>query len=251
MRGAVNDAFDIHGGKAICDGPNNYLQAAYQAMPVAITVEGANILSRTLITFAQGALRSHPWLYKELQALQDSDEHRGCDAFEEAFSGHASFMLANIFGSLAHNVTGGHFASTPPDASSTKRWYRQLARSARSFALVADLTVASLGGGLKTKQKITGRMADALSELDLLSCVLKRFEDDGQPSVDRKIVDYCATNWRYRFQQALKGTIDNFPVMPVRLVLRALARHHRRRPHELTRLRVLGRAPDPRRARRR
>ena len=222
MRGAVNDAFDIHGGRAICDGPNNYLQGAYQALPVAITVEGANILSRTLITFAQGALRSHPWLYKEVQALQDPDQERGLVAFEEAFSGHASFMLANVFGALAHNLSGGHFANAPERAGPTKGWYRQLARSARSFALVADLTVASLGGGLKIKQKITGRLADALSELYLLSCILKRFEDDGRPASDRKIVDYCATNCLYNFQQALKGTIENFPVLPVKLLLRVL-----------------------------
>lgn len=222
MRVAVNDAFDIHGGRAICDGPSNYLQAAYQAMPVAITVEGANILTRTLITFAQGALRSHPWLYKEVEALQDWNVERGLAAFEGAFCGHVSYAVANIFGALFHNLTGGHLASAPSHASVTRRWYRQLARSSRSFALVADLTVAVLGGGLKVKQKITGRLADALSELYLLSCVLKRFEDDGQPASDLIIVDYCAANHLYAFQQALKGVIDNFPVAPVRWVLRPL-----------------------------
>ena len=222
MRRAVNDAFDIHAGRAICDGPSNYLQSAYQAMPVAITVEGANILTRTLITFAQGALRSHPWLYKEVEALQDSDSDRGIATFEEALGGHVSYTVANIFGALFHNLTGGHFADAPDHARVTKRWYRQLARSSRSFALVADLTVATLGGGLKVKQKITGRLADALSELYLLSCVLKRFEDDGQPPADRKIVDFCAANCLYRFQEALKGAIGNFPVLPVRLLMRPL-----------------------------
>jgi acyl-CoA dehydrogenase len=222
MRKAVNDAFDIHGGRAICDGPSNYLQSAYQAVPVAITVEGANILTRTLITFAQGALRSHPWLYKEIEALRDEDSDRGLAAFEEAFCGHVSFATANIFGALFHNLTGGNFASAPPQARATKRWYKQLARSARSFALVADLTVATLGGGLKVKQKITGRLADALSELYLLSCILKRFEDDGQPAEDLKIVDYCAVNCLYNFQQALKGVIDNFPVSPVGFMMRPL-----------------------------
>jgi acyl-CoA dehydrogenase len=223
MRAAVNDAFDIHGGRAICDGPSNYLQSAFQAMPVAITVEGSNILSRTLITFAQGVLRSHPWLYKEVQALQDADKERGLDDFEKAFAGHVSFAVANLFGSLFHNLTGGYFAGAPAHARGTKRWYRQLARSSRSFALVADLTVASLGGGLKTKQKITGRLADALSELYFLSCILKRFEDDGEPASDRKIVDYCAANCLYRFQQALKGAVDNFPVRPMGLIMRVLA----------------------------
>ncbi len=223
MRRAVNDAFDVHGGRAICDGPSNYLQTAYQAVPVAITVEGANILTRTLITFAQGALRSHPWLYKEIQALRDPDAERGIDAFEVAFNGHAAYMVANIFGSLFHNITGGHLADAPSHARLTKRWYRQVARSARTFALVADVTVMSLGGGLKTKQKITGRLADALSELYLLSCVLKRFEDDGQPASDRKVVDFCAANCLYRFQQAIKGVLDNFPVRPVRYLLYPLA----------------------------
>ena len=222
MRGAVNDAFDIHGGRAICDGPSNYLQSAYQAMPVAITVEGANILTRTLITFAQGALRSHPWLYKEVEALRDDDTDRGLAAFEEAFCGHVSFAMANIFGSLFHNLTGGYLASAPSQARATRRWYRQLSRSARNFALVADLTVATLGGGLKVKQKITGRLADALSELYLLSCILKRYEDDGQPASDLKIVDYCAVNCLYNFQQALKGVIDNFPIYPVGLFMRPL-----------------------------
>ena len=223
MRRAVNDAFDIHGGRAICDGPSNYLQTAYQAVPVAITVEGANILTRTLITFAQGALRSHPWLYKEIQALRDPDAETGIDAFEDAFSGHVSYMVANIFGSLFHNITGGYFASGPAQARATRQWYRQLSRASRTFALVADVTVVNLGGGLKVKQKITGRLADALSELYLLSCVLKRFEDDGQPSADRKIVDFCAANCLYRFQQAIKGVLDNFPIRPIRYLIYPLA----------------------------
>ncbi|MFQ5625873.1 MAG: acyl-CoA dehydrogenase [Methyloligellaceae bacterium] len=222
MRAAVNDAFDIHGGRAICDGPSNYLQSAYQAMPVGITVEGANILTRTLITFAQGALRSHPWLYKEIEALRDWNIERGLAAFEDAFCGHVSFAVANIFGSAFHNLPGGHFASAPAHGGANRRWYKQLARSARSFALVADLTVATLGGALKVKQKLSGRLADALSELYLLSCVLKRFEDDGQPGADRKIVDYCAANHLYKFQQALKGVIDNFPILPVRFLMRPL-----------------------------
>ncbi|MEC9367524.1 MAG: acyl-CoA dehydrogenase, partial [Pseudomonadota bacterium] len=222
MRAAVNDAFDIHGGRAICDGPSNYLQAAYQMVPVGITVEGANILTRTLITFAQGALRSHPWLYKEVQALQDENKSRGFDEFSEAFRGHVAFAVANVFGSLFHNVTGGLLASAPSHAGATRKWYRQLARSSRSFALVADLTVALLGGGLKTKQKLTGRLADALSELYLLSCVLKRFEDDREPIADRDIVDYCAANCLYRFQAAMRGAIDNFPIRPMGLLMRVL-----------------------------
>jgi acyl-CoA dehydrogenase len=211
MRQSVNDALDIHGGKGICDGPSNYIQGAYQMVPVGITVEGANILTRTLITFAQGALRSHPYLFTEIEALQDKDKERGTERFARAFEDHVSFTLSNAAGALFHNVTFGAFASSPPNSSATRRWWRELARASRSFALVADLTVALLGGGLKVKQKITGRMADALAELYLLSSVLKRYDDDGRPPEDLKLVDYCATNCLYRFDQALLGVLRNFP----------------------------------------
>jgi acyl-CoA dehydrogenase len=222
MRRSLNDAMDLHGGKGVCDGPSNYLQTAYLMMPVAITVEGANILTRSLITFAQGALRSHPYLYKEIQACQDMDEDRGLDAFEKAFTDHVAFAVSNVFGALFHNLTFGLFGRVPEKAYGTAEWYRQLWRASRNFAFVADLAVAVLGGGLKTKQKITGRLADALSELYLLCCVLKRYEDDGKPANDRLIVAMCARNGLYRFQEVLRGTIDNFPSAPVRWLMRAV-----------------------------
>jgi acyl-CoA dehydrogenase len=222
LRRAVNDAFDIHGGRAICDGPSNYLQAAYQLVPVGITVEGANILTRTLITFAQGALRSHPYLYKEVQALQYQDRERGLDTFDDAFCGHVAFSIANITGALFHNLTLGRFGHAPGRSEGTEAIYRQLWRASRNFALVADLTVAMLGGGLKVKQKLTGRLADALSELYLLCCVLKRFEDDGRPAADRPIVALAAANGLARFDEAMRGTIDNFPNAPVRALLRVI-----------------------------
>jgi acyl-CoA dehydrogenase len=237
MRRSVNDAMDLHGGRAICDGPSNYLQAAYQAMPIAITVEGANILTRSLITFAQGALRSHPYLYREIRACQDVDEDRGLAAFDRAFADHLAFSLSNAFGALFHNLTFGYFGHVPEKAYGTAEWYRQLWRSSRNFALVADLAVAVLGGGLKTRQKLTGRLADALSELYLLSCVLKRYEDDGKPANDRHIVELCARNGLFRFQEALRGTIDNFASAPVRWMMRAvvypLGLHYKPAPDRL------------------
>jgi acyl-CoA dehydrogenase len=220
MRRAVNDAMDIHGGRGICDGPSNYLQSAYQMVPVGITVEGANILTRTLITFAQGALRSHPFLYKEVQAAQDADKRRGLDAFETAFNGHIAFSLSNATGAFVHNITGGALVSSPDDALGMSHWYRQLARASRSYAFVADLTVALLGGGLKIKQKITGRMADALAELYMLSATLKRYQDDGRPAGDELIVELAAQNGLWRFQEALGGVIDNFPVRWARPLMR-------------------------------
>jgi acyl-CoA dehydrogenase len=222
MRRSVNDAMDLHGGRAICDGPSNYLQSAYQMMPVAITVEGANILTRSLITFAQGALRSHPYLYQEIQACQDANAQRGLAQFEAAFCNHVAFSLANTLGALFHNLTFGLFGTVPDKAYGTAEWYRQLWRAARNFAFVADVTVAVLGGGLKTKQKLTGRLADALSELYLLACVIKRYEDDAKPANDRHIVALCARNGLYRFQEALRGAIDNFPIAPVRWFMRAV-----------------------------
>ncbi len=222
MRASVNDAMDIHGGRGICDGPSNYLQSAYQMVPVGITVEGANILTRTLITFAQGALRSHPYLFNEVQAAQDPDERSGLLQFEEAFTSHVSFSLANVAGALCHNLSGGLFGSTPDNAGIIAEWYRQIWRQSRNFALVSDLTVAVLGGGLKTKQRLTGRLADALSELYLLCCTLKRFEDDDRPAADLPIVELAARNSLYRCQEALAAAIDNFPVTPVRVLMRWL-----------------------------
>lgn len=211
LRVAINDAMDIHGGRAICDGPSNYLQSAYLMVPVGITVEGANILTRTLITFAQGALRSHPYLYKEIQAAQNANRRQGLAAFEDAFNNHIAYSLSNAAGSFFHNLTGGVFASSPDNALRLSESYRQLARASRSFAFIADLTVAVLGGGLKTKQKITGRLADALSELYMISAVLKRYEDDGRPEGDLEIVELCVRNALARFQTAIGGVIDNFP----------------------------------------
>jgi acyl-CoA dehydrogenase len=222
MRQSVNDALDIHGGRGICDGPSNYIQGAYQMVPVGITVEGANILTRTLITFAQGALRSHPYLFTEIEGLQNPDQDLGVPAFERAFDGHVAFTASNIFGALFHNLTLGAFAGAPPSAGATRRWWKQLARASRSFALVADATVALLGGGLKVRQKITGRMADALAELYLLSCILKRYEDDGCPRADLKLVNYCAENCLSRFDHALAGTLDNFPLPTVGVLMHPL-----------------------------
>jgi acyl-CoA dehydrogenase len=244
MRRAVNDAMDLHGGRGVCDGPSNYLQAAYQMVPVAITVEGANILSRTLITFAQGALRSHPYLYEELRALQNPDRRKGLAEFEAAFLQHLNFSVANVFAAFFHNVTGGVFGIVPEKAYGTSRWYAQLWRASHNFALVADFMVAILGGGLKVKQKLTGRMADALSELYLLACVLKRYEDDGKPDGDRLIVAFAAQNSLYRFQEALSGAIDNIPMSWVRVLMRAvvfpLGRRHKpasdRLGHEVVQL---------------
>jgi acyl-CoA dehydrogenase len=220
LRLAINDAMDLHGGRAIFDGPTNYLQSMYQMVPATITVEGANIVMRSLIAFTQGALRSHPYLPLEVSACQDEDESRGLAAFEKALLGHISFMVSNISGAFWHNVTGGRFSDAPAGASGIAKWYRQLGRACRSFALVADIALVTLGRSLRTRQKLTGRLADAMSELFLLACVLKRFEDDGRPADDCHFVAFAALNALWRFQEAMRGTIDNFPIPWVRILMK-------------------------------
>jgi acyl-CoA dehydrogenase len=221
MRDRVNDAMDIHGGRAVQDGPGNYLFAGYATTPVAITVEGANILTRSLITFAQGALRAHPYLYAEIAAAQSPDRRTGIAAFDRAFSGHVSFMLRNIFGSFLHAVSGGAFAASPV-AGGTARWYRALARYSQSFALVGDWTVAFLAGDLKRKQRLSGRMADILSDLYLLSAVLKRFEDEGSLDADRAVVDAIARDLIFSIEQNFAAVFANFPNGLLRNLMRVL-----------------------------
>lgn len=221
MRDSWDDAMDIHGGRAICDGPSNYLFSGYQAIPVAITVEGANILTRTLITFAQGALRAHPFLYQEISAAQNEDVKAGIVEFDKAFCGHAAFMLSNIFSSLWHNVTFGRFASSANNGP-LKKHYQQLHRYIQNFALVGDWTVVLLGGDIKRKQMLSGRMADILSELYLFSTTLKRWEDDGQISQDLPIVEAAVQDHIASIEADLKKVLANFPNGVMRFVMRRL-----------------------------
>ena len=210
MRDRINDALDIHGGRGIQDGPSNYLFGAYQGVPVAITVEGANILTRTLITFAQGALRAHPFLYREIAAAQMRDQQAGLAAFDKAFGGHTSFMVRNIVSSFLHGLSFGRFASSPVSGEMA-HWYRQLHRYSQAFALVADWTVAFLGGDLKRKQLLSGRMADILSDLYIMSATLKRFEDDGRIREDKPVVDAIMADCIAAIETNFFAVFSNFP----------------------------------------
>lgn len=210
MRDSMDDAFDIQGGRAIQDGPGNYLFGAYQSMPVAITVEGANILTRTLMTFAQGVLRAHPYLLKEIQAAQNKDKRAGLEAFDAAFGGHTGFMLRNIVASFLHGLTNGAFASAPNEGSMA-RWYRRLHRYSQDFALVADWTTVVLGGALKRKQKISGRMADILGDLYLMSATLKRFEEEGAIAEDKELVEAIMADRVASLEAKFAEVFANFP----------------------------------------
>ena len=228
MRDSVGDAFDIHGGRAIQDGPGNYLFGGYMATPVAITVEGANILTRTLMTFAQGVLRAHPYLYAEIAAAQNKDRKAGLDQFDVAFGGHTKFMLRNIVASFLHGLTNGAFASTP-NQGAMAGWYRKLHRYSQAFALTADWTTVFLGGQLKRKQKISGRMADILSDLYLISATLRRFEDEGQIAEDKPLVDAIMADRIAAIEVTFGEVFANFPnalfAWAMRILCFPLGRH--------------------------
>ena len=149
MRISVNDAMDVHGGKGIIEGPLNYLGSLYRGVPIGITVEGANIVTRSLIQFGQGAIRSHPYLLKEMMALQDADAKRGLDAFDKVFWSHVGHSFTNAFRTWVRAWTGGLF-SPAPDAGAATPFYRQLSRYSSAFALAVDLALLSLGGGSET-----------------------------------------------------------------------------------------------------
>ena len=231
MRSAINDAMDVHGGKAVCDGPKNYLSNIYYALPVSITVEGANILTRSLIIFGQGAIRCHPYLLAEMQAAHDTDGERGLADFDTAVFGHLRHQLATLVRAFFHNVTGGRWARAP-EAGPATGYYRQLSRASASFALLAEVTLMVLGGALKRREFLSGRLGDVLSELYLMSCVLKRFEDDGRPSDDLPLVQWCCDGGLLEIERRFEEILSNYPVGLVAWLVRPLLFPfgHRRKP---------------------
>ena len=217
----INDAMDVHGGKGICLGPDNYLARDYQQTPIGITVEGANILTRTMIIFGQGAIRSHPYVLKEVAAAHDQDRRRALHQFDEALFGHISFALSNAARSFVFGLTNGRGIPVPP-GSETRRYYQQLTRFSAAFALNADVAMAVLGGSLKRREKISARLGDVLSLLYLCSATLKRFEDDGRPAEDLPLLHWAMQDALYKIQQAFDGTMQNFPNALARWILSVL-----------------------------
>jgi acyl-CoA dehydrogenase len=210
MRVCVDDAMDVHAGKAVIDGPVNYLGNLYRAVPVGITVEGANILTRSLIIFGQGAIRSHPYLLDEMKALEAEDKEKGLAAFDKAFWAHAGHAVANFFRAWGRAWTGAAFAPAP-DAGAVSHHYRRLSRYASAFALVADFALLTLGGALKRKEMLSGRLGDILSELYLLSAVLKRWEDEGRHEEDLPLVDYCMAAGCTAMERQFEDVLANLP----------------------------------------
>ena len=220
-RAVVNDAMDVHGGKGICMGPSNYLARAYQQIPIGITVEGANILTRSMIIFGQGAIRCHPWVLKEISATQEPDAARALRDFDIAFFGHAAFVVGNLVRVLVLGLTRACFIRVPGDAH-TRRYYRQLTRFAAGFALLADVAMFVLGGSLKRRERLSARLGDILSQLYLASAVLKRYEDAGRPADDLPLLHWAMQDALLRTQEAFSGLFDNLPGRVVGFVMRQL-----------------------------
>jgi acyl-CoA dehydrogenase len=219
MRVVADDAMDVHGGKGVQDGPHNYLGTLYRAVPIGITVEGANIVTRSLIQFGQGAIRSHPYLLKEMSALEDADRERGLDHFDEAFWGHVRHSFVNAMRAFGRAWTAGLFAPAP-DAGAASRFYRPLGRYTAAFALAVDVALLTLGGGLKRREMVSARFGDILSELYLLSAVLKRFEDEGRQAADLPLVEWCMEQGFATIETRLDELLANFPVRPAAWFLR-------------------------------
>ncbi len=221
IRKVVDDAMDIHGGKGICLGPNNWVGRGYQAIPVAITVEGANILTRSLIIFGQGAIRCHPYVLREMLAAKNQDRAAASIEFDRALAGHIVHTATNKMRAFLHALTGSVFACAPARAApETAAYYKDLTRISAAFAFLADVSMLVLGGSLKRREKISARLGDALSMLYLGSTTLKRYEEAGRQKEDLPLVHFAMQDVLYQAQQALEGVIANFPSRVIALGLR-------------------------------
>ncbi|MDQ3287690.1 MAG: acyl-CoA dehydrogenase [Pseudomonadota bacterium] len=213
-REVIRDAMDVHGGKGIILGPKNYLGRAWQATPIGITVEGANIMTRSLMIFGQGAILCHPWVLKEMKAATLPDPDERLREFDRNLFGHIGFAISNAIRALWFGLTGARFGKAPGD-SYTRRYYRKLNRYSATLALMADTSMLMLGGKLKFKESLSGRLGDVLSNLYIASAMLKRYEDQGRPVADQPLLAWAFHDAVHKMEVALSGALRNFPVRPV------------------------------------
>jgi acyl-CoA dehydrogenase len=216
---AAIDAMDIHGGKGIMLGPKNYLARHFESTPIAITVEGANILTRNLIIFGQGAIRCHPYVLAEMAAARDEDEQRGLAEFDRLLFSHLGHLVSNAARSFVMALTIARFVDVPAGGP-TRRYYQHVSRYSASFALAADAAMLALGGQLKRKELLSARLGDVLSYLYLTSMVLKHYRDQGEPIEDLPLVEWCCRTLLYRAQEQMHGLLRNFPNRWVSALLR-------------------------------
>jgi acyl-CoA dehydrogenase len=220
-RQVANDAMDVHGGKGIMLGPKNYLARGYEVVPVAITVEGANLLTRNLIIFGQGAIRCHPFVLKEMEAARNPDRARGVNDFDRALFAHIGFSISNAVRSFIMALTHARFTRAPV-AGPTARYYQHIVRFSASFAFAVDVSMLTLGGYLKKKEGLSARLGDVLSCMYLASMVLKHHENQGRPAEDLPLVEWACRNLLYHAQEQLHGLLRNFPNRLLAALMRVL-----------------------------
>jgi len=220
-RSVANDAMDIHGGRGIMLGPSNYLARKFESIPISVTVEGANILTRSLIIFGQGAVRCHPFVLSELEAAGDKDRERGLIDFDKLLFQHIGYAVSNAVRSLVMGLTLSRFTSVPTRGW-ISRYYQRINRYSASFALTADIAMLVLGGELKRKELLSARLGDVLSNLYLASMVLKHYQDQGSPEADRPLVEWSCRMLLYRTQEQLHSFLRNFPNRWVAFALRLI-----------------------------
>lgn len=213
-REVISDVMDVVGGKGIILGPKNFAGRSWQAAPIAITVEGANIMTRSLLIFGQGAILCHPWVMKEMKAAQDPDEKRGLEEFDRNLFGHIGFAISNAVRSIWFGLTGAKIGAAPGD-DYTRRYFRKLDRYSANLALMADVSMLTLGGKLKFKESLSGRLGDVLSHVYMTSAMLKRYHDEGAPQADQPLLAWAFHDSVHKIELALSAALRNFPIRPV------------------------------------
>ncbi|MDP9525253.1 acyl-CoA dehydrogenase [Pseudomonas protegens] len=220
-RECISHAMDVHGGKGIIMGPNNYLGRSWQGAPIFITVEGANILSRNLMIFGQGAIRCHPFVLKEMALAAREDHDQALKEFDALLLQHIGFAVSNAASTLVLNLGLGHFEHTPGDKLS-QRYFRALNRQAAAFALLADFSMMLLGGELKRRERLSARLGDVLSHLYLASTALKRYHDLDSPEYLRPLLAWALEESLGHSERALDELLSNFPSRVFGCLLRVL-----------------------------
>lgn len=210
MRKIVNDAMDVFGGTAICLGPRNLWGRYYEGIPISITVEGANILTRSLIIFGQGVIRCHPYLLAEMKAARNGDTRKGLRDFDRAFWGHVGLVGSNKVRAFLLALTDGQLTRSGFQGR-TKKYTGQIVRMSAALALVADAALLVLGGRLKRQESLTARLGDILSQLYIASAVIKRFQEQGRPEADTALLDWICQDALFKAQDQLAGFLNNFP----------------------------------------
>jgi len=217
-REVATDVMDIHGGKGIILGPRNYAGRNWQALPIMITVEGANIMTRSLMIFGQGAILCHPWVLKEMKAAMLPDEDERLREFDKNLFGHIGFAISNAVRSFWFGLVAARLGKAPGD-DYTRRFYRKLNRYSAALALMADTSMLLLGGKLKFKESLSGRLGDVLSQLYITSAMLKRYQDQGNPVADQPLLAWAFHDAVHKIELALSGALRNFPIRPVGYLL--------------------------------